>query len=150
MKTLILLFSFGLSSTFFTVKLSPVVVVSHQSAREAPATVVDTTDAVPLFLFADHYPEYPGGEKEMIRFIQKNIQYPNLAYDHGHEGTVLVEFIVDETGVVNQIKVLKGIGLGCDEAALEVFKHMPKWRPAVRGGKNIPVRYITPIEFQLF
>jgi protein TonB len=110
----------------------------------------DTTKLIPLFIFADEYPEYPGGEQAMIRFIRENIQYPELAYSHGHEGTVLLEFIVDRKGAVDQIKVLKSIGLGCDKAAVAVFKKMPRWQPAVQGGRAIAVRYITPVKFSLF
>lgn len=110
----------------------------------------DTTDFVPFFFFADQYPHYPGGESEMIRYIREHIQYPELAYSHGHEGTVLVEFVVERDGKIGQVKILRSVGLGCDEAALAVFEDMPAWQPAVQGGREIAVRYITPVKFSLF
>lgn len=149
MKTLIILFAISLSqfpqATDQNMTLA-VVPVDHLTAQ----MVRDTTDFVPLFLFADQIPQYPGGEKAMIRFIEENIEYPELAYSHGHEGTVLVEFVVHTDGSLDRVKVLRGIGLGCDEAALAVLKKMPRWQPAFDNGRVTPVRYITQVKFSLF
>lgn len=110
----------------------------------------DTSKFIPMYYLADEYPEYPGGEKEMIAFIQTHISYPELAYNHGHEGTVIIGLVIQKDGKVSDLKVIRSVGLGCDEAALEVFKKMPLWKPAIQGGKAIPVKYIVPVRFSLF
>jgi protein TonB len=150
MKTLIIIFTLSLTTAYHQLDWHSS--ENATSDTENPSSYIesDTTEFVPYFLFADQYPEYPGGEQEMIRYIRENIEYPELAYSHGHEGTVIVEFVVEENGSIGQLKILRSVGLGCDEAALAVFDDMPQWRPAVQGGRAIAVRYITPVKFSLF
>lgn len=107
-------------------------------------------DRVMLYTEAEEYPEFPGGEKAMTQYIRENLEYPELARDHGHEGTVVVQFVVETDGSVGQLKILRTVGLGCDKAAIAVFKEMPKWKPAYQSGIAVPVRYITPVKFSLF
>lgn len=149
MKTLIILIAISLAQ--FPQAQNQNLLSASASGEHLPAlSAKDTTEFVPLFLFADQIPQYPGGEKAMIRFFRENIKYPELAYSHGHEGTVLVEFIVEKDGSIKRARVLKGIGLGCDKAALEVLEKMPNWKPALDKGKATSVRYITQIRFSLF
>ncbi|PHN07169.1 energy transducer TonB [Flavilitoribacter nigricans] len=148
MKTLIILYALSISLSFNA--FDPVDSPSAQDLSETTAIPSDTAEYIPFFLFADQLPKYPGGEKEMVRFIQESIEYPELAYSHGHEGTVVVEFVVENDGRITQMKILRSVGLGCDEAALAVFRKMPRWQPALQGGRNIAVRYVTPVKFSLF
>lgn len=86
---------------------------------------------------------------EMVRFISRYLIYPDLAKYNGIEGTVFVSFIVDENGLVLNPVVLKDIGGGCGEAALDVIKEMPRWEPAVHRGKKVKVKMNLPIQFFL-
>src|ERR1035437_2977689 len=94
-------------------------------------------------------PEFKGGEKALIKFMNVNIHYPLIAQKAGVEGTVIVRFVVNIHGNISNVKLKKGIGSGCDEEAVRVVKAMPAWNPGRNNGKVIPVMINIPIEFQL-
>lgn len=94
-------------------------------------------------------PEYPGGFDAMFDFINANLVYPQEAIDAGIEGRVFVGFVVEKDGSVSSIKLLRGIGYGCDEAAMDVVRKMPKWKPATQRGKPVRVQYQFPLNFKL-
>lgn len=94
-------------------------------------------------------PEFPGGEDAMLRYIQKSIRYPNYAVENEIEGTVQVEFIINEVGSIENIKVLKGIKGGCDEEAIRIVRSMPKWKPGRQNGKFVKTILSVPVVFRL-
>jgi len=93
---------------------------------------------------ADEMPEPIGG----LASIQKNIRYPQLAKLAGIEGKVYVLAFLDEEGKVANARVIKGIGAGCDEAALEAIK-VVKFTPARNNGEPVKVQVTIPIVFKL-
>jgi TonB family protein len=94
-------------------------------------------------------PEFKGGYEEMLKFLRENLHYPKLAEEQKIEGTVFVQFMVSITGEITPLKVLRGIGGGCDEEAMRVIKMMPKWIQGRMYGYIVPVIYQLPIKFQL-
>lgn len=80
-----------------------------------------------------HQPEYPGGPKEMSKFIQEHLRYPEKALAAAVEGTVIVEFDIDHKGKVVGTRVLQGVGHGCDEEACRVVKMLQFDVPKNRG-----------------
>ncbi|MCE1199879.1 MAG: TonB family protein, partial [Marinilabiliales bacterium] len=86
---------------------------------------------------ADLMPQFPGGEREMLRFIKMNLRYPASAQDNGVQGTVLLNFVVDREGKITNIKVIKGIGFGCDEESVRVLEKMPAWSPGKQRGQPV-------------
>lgn len=94
-------------------------------------------------------PEYPGGMDAMLKYLSENIQYPKMARGKNIQGKVLVTFIVEKDGSISDIKVVKGIGGGCDEEAMRVIKTMPKWKPGMQNGKNVRVSFAIPISFKI-
>ena len=102
-----------------------------------------------IFLVVEEMPSFPGGEKEMYRYIGKNIEYPRMAKESGISGRVFVTFVVEKDGRVTDVKVLRGIGGGCDEEAVRVIKSMPRWKPGKQRGKPVRVQYRMPIKFTL-
>ena len=94
-------------------------------------------------------PEFPGGEQAMMEFVAKNVIYPKEAIEKEIDGRVLVSFIVEKDGSINEVKVMKGIGGGCDEEAVRVISAMPKWMPGKQEGKPVRVSYMMPITFRL-
>ncbi len=66
-------------------------------------------------------PAYPGGKKAFMEFIAKNIQYPKEAEEAGIEGSVIVAYDILDTGMVQNVRILKGLGHGCDEEAMRVI-----------------------------
>ena len=98
---------------------------------------------------AEVMPEYPGGEQAMMQFVADNVKYPQDAIDKEISGRVLVSFVVEKDGSIGDVKVVKGIGGGCDEEAVRVVNAMPKWKPGMDKGNPVRVSYIMPFTFKL-
>ena len=95
----------------------------------------------------EYMPSFPGGETALKDYISDHLKYPPLAVEGDITGRVFVGFVVMEDGSLDCFKLIRGLGYGCDEAALEVFKDMPKWMPAMQRGKAISYPYIVPVHF---
>ncbi len=85
----------------------------------------------------------------MIDFMVKNLKYPEKAVKDSVQGKVFVQCKVDKDGSLKDIKILRGIGYGCDEEAVRVIKMMPKWEPALKDGKPVQTEFVLPIKFKL-
>ncbi len=102
-----------------------------------------------IFSIVESMPQYPGGENERNKLLAMNIIYPAKALQYGIQGTVYVSFIVEKDGSVSNVKVLRGIGGGCDEESVRVVKLMPKWIPGTQAGKPVRVLFNMPIYYRL-
>ncbi len=96
------------------------------------------------FVAVEEMPEPIGGITE----IQKKIVYPEIAKRAGVEGKVYVLAFVDESGTVTDVKLIKGIGAGCDEAAMDAVKKT-KFKPGKQRGKPVKVQVSIPVVFKL-
>lgn len=94
-------------------------------------------------------PSFPGGESELFKYLQKNIQYPVLAKENNIQGVVPVSFVVGKDGSVTEVKILRDIGGGCGKEAMRVIQAMPKWVPGEANGHAVKVRYTLPVRFKL-
>ncbi|MEX1132735.1 MAG: energy transducer TonB, partial [Flavobacteriales bacterium] len=90
-----------------------------------------------IFTIVEEMPTFPGGEGKLFEYLGKNIKYPQMATDAGISGVVYVTFVVDKEGKIRDVKVLRGIGGGCDEEAVRVVKSMPTWKPGKQRGKSV-------------
>ena len=102
-----------------------------------------------IFTVVESMPSFPGGDKARIRFLNENIAYPTMARESGIQGRVYVTFVVERNGIVTDVKILRGIGGGCDEEAIRVVKAMPRWIPGKQRGKPVRVQFTLPIKFTL-
>ncbi len=102
-----------------------------------------------IFTLVEQMPRFPGGDMARIRYMSENIKYPKNARENGIQGRVFVTFVVEQDGTVNDVRVLRGIGGGCDEEAVKVVKSMPKWTPGFQKGKPVRVQFNMPILFRL-
>jgi protein TonB len=102
-----------------------------------------------VFVVVEEQAEFPGGLDSMYAYIVKNLKYPELAKEKGIEGRVFVNFIIEKDGSISNVKILRGIGGGCEEAAVEMIKNMPKWKPAKQRGKPVRCQFNLPIKFEL-
>ena len=99
---------------------------------------------------AEVLPSFPGGQRALENFFEKNIQYPAEASDNGVEGIVNIVFLVDETGKVTSPKVVSSnIGYGIEKEAMRVFSKMPTWTAGKIKGKNVKTKYTLPVNFKL-
>ena len=102
-----------------------------------------------VFTIVEQMPSFPGGDEKMYKYLGNNIKYPQVARETGIQGRVFVNFVVEPDGSVSNVKVLRGIGGGCDEEAMRVVKAMPKWTPGKQRGKAVRVSYTLPVVFKL-
>ncbi|NOU48316.1 MAG: energy transducer TonB [Bacteroidales bacterium] len=101
------------------------------------------------FTIVEQMPEFPGGAASMMKYIATNVKYPAMARETGISGNVFVSFVVNRKGEIKDVKVLRGIGGGCDEEAIRVVMSMPNWIPGKQNGKPVPVQFNLPIKFIL-
>jgi len=102
-----------------------------------------------IFTIVEKMPEFPGGLEALFTYFSQNMEYPDMAKDAKIEGKVYLTFVVDRDGGITGVKVLRGIGGGCDEEAVRVVKNMPRWNPGKQRGKPVRVQYNLPINFIL-
>ncbi len=102
-----------------------------------------------IFTVVEDQPEFPGGEEARQRFLEQNLRYPQMAREAGIQGTVFVTFVVETDGSVTDVRVLRGIGGGCDEEAVRVVSMMPRWEPGRQRGQPVRVQFNMPIRFRL-
>lgn len=103
-----------------------------------------------VFLVVEDQPEFPGGMPAFYEFVGERLKYPSQARRLGIEGKVYVQFVVDKTGDVTDIMLVRGIGAGCDEEAIRVMGLVPNFKPGKQRGKAVKVRMIVPIYFKMF
>lgn len=94
-------------------------------------------------------PDFPGGQKALMEFIAKKIQYPEIA-DNGVQGRTIIRFIVDKEGNIVKPQVLRGVDPYLDKEALRVINQMPKWKPGeLEDGTKVAVYFTVPVMFRL-
>ena len=108
-----------------------------EEAKEETLTVVDVM------------PQYPGGDRELLKFIAQSIKYPTDAQEAGVQGRVICSFVVDKKGNIVEPKLIRGIDPSLDAEALRVIGMMPRWTPGRQDGKAVRVLYTVPITFRL-
>ena len=106
-------------------------------------------DEQEIFQVVEQDPEFPGGIEALMKYLQQNIKYPQLARENNITGRVYVTFVVEKDGSVTGVRVLRDIGGGCGQEAIRVVKSMPKWTPGKQRGKNVRVQYNLPVNFSL-
>lgn len=126
-----------------------------QDAKEetvAPDSVAAPTDGVAkdeVFMVAEQMPEFPGGMKELLKFLQNNLKYPENAMKNNVQGRVIVQFVVEKDGTLTEFKVARSVDLDLDAEALRVLQIMPKWKPGMQRGKIVRVKFTVPVSFKL-
>jgi TonB family protein len=103
--------------------------------------------------FDDTYtcpPQFPGGDAELIQFLNENIQYPAQAARDKIEGKVVVQFMVKKTGKIDKVKVLRSVRKDLDKEAVRVIKMMPDFTPGKQNGETVDMQYTVPVTFKLF
>ena len=111
---------------------------------------VEEVEAAPqIFTIVEESAEFPGGIQKMMEFIVSNVKYPEVARREHIEGKVYVNFVVQKDGKITDVKIVKGIGFGCDEEAKRVVKLMPKWVPGKQRNQPVAMYFNLPINFTL-
>ena len=101
------------------------------------------------YVITEQMPTYPDGDAALMAFISKNLKYPEEAIRKKIEGKVILGFVIDSTGVVKDVSVLRSLEPACDKEAIRVVKLLPRWIPGKQDGKKVNVRYTLPVIFKL-
>jgi TonB family protein len=95
----------------------------------------------------DLFPLFPGGLEAVRRYIEFNVQYPTQAIKQKIHGVVLISFDVNKLGEVDNVKVERSINPMLDAEAIKTIKDMPRWKPGMRHGKPVIVKFVIPVNF---
>lgn len=123
--------------------------IAEEPVSSKDKDIIEIKVEEPPVLFAEEMPSFLGGDTERLKFLTDNIKYPQTAQENGIKGTVYVRFVVDTKGNITDVKVLRGIGGGCDEEAVRVIKMMPQWHPGKQNGIAVRVLFTMPVVFKL-
>lgn len=127
----------------------PAATQMHRVTTVNPSTKQPYTE-VYEFENVDIQPQFPGGERGLINFVNETRVYPYNAYVNGIEGRVLCSFIVGANGKVSDVRILRGAGNeSLNREAVRVISKMPKWKAGKIGNKSVSVRVVMPIAFRL-
>lgn len=90
-----------------------------------------------------------GGARAMYIHVKKNLKYPRLAERKGITGKVFATFTINEHGAIEHVRIIRGIGGGCDEETVRVIKTLPRWEPAKWKGQPVSEKITFPISFEV-
>lgn len=107
------------------------------------------SDAEYSFEQLEQKPEFPDGNAGLGKYLSENIKYPKKAVKKNITGKVFVQFVIDKTGKVVDVTVPRGVDKSLDKEAVRVVKAMPNWKPGMKDGVPVKVRYTIPINFKL-
>jgi protein TonB len=121
--------------------------IGHVTAQQDSTMTEEIWDSVEP---VDRAPSFPGGQEAMYKFVYSEVRYPADAKRFGISGSVITQFTVAANGDMEDLKVVKGLGYGCDEEALRVMTMMQEkyaWNSGLHKGKPVPVTFSLPIQF---
>lgn len=102
-----------------------------------------------VFLVVEESPEFPGGQKALMKYFSDNVRYPVVAAENGIQGRVICQFTVWKDGTIRDIVVLKGVDKSLDKEAIRLIENMPKWNPGKQRGKAVSCKFTVPVSFRL-
>ena len=116
------------------------IVVEDQPVKEKPAEV---------FISVEQMPQFPGGDEALIKYLSSHINYPPMAAENNIQGRVVVQFVVDKTGKVGDVNVVRSVDKDLDKEAVRVCKSLPKFVPGRQNGQPVSVWFTLPVTFKL-
>lgn len=117
--------------------------------KDVPIIEEEPAEVLPVFQVVEVMPKFPGGNKAMNRYLQQNIIYPKECLEQGVQGRVIVQFVVNSDGSIENPKVVKPNNPYLDKEAIRVVATMPKWIPGNQRGKTLRVQMTIPVTFVL-
>lgn len=99
------------------------------------------------FFPMEQMPVFPGGEQKMLNWLSRNIAYPKSMRKEKVQGLVVLSFIVKKDGSIGEAEVVKELHPAADAEGLRILSSMPVWKPGLREGKPVDVRYTLPIKY---
>ncbi|MFA6246038.1 MAG: energy transducer TonB [Mucilaginibacter sp.] len=121
------------------------ILLAPLSQTRAQTGTTDTT----IYSKVDKAPKFAGGDKELIRFLNRNTRYPWHARNNNIQGTVQVSFVVETDGTLTNFKIIKSVAPDLDAESIRVMHSSPKWKPGKKTGKPVRTLHQVPISFTL-
>ena len=156
MKRTALFFALGLLASVVGVKAQVIVDHDHLdvaviSGEDDWVEILEVTepDENSIFQVVETQPEFPGGMAELMKYLQKNIRYPQICKEQRVQGRVIVQFVVNADSTITDVNVVKPVNPYLDQEAVRVVKAMPKWTPGKQRGEPVRVRFTLPVTFRL-
>ena len=101
------------------------------------------------FHIVEDLPQFPGGAVEFMKWLTKNLRYPNSARIKKVQGKVVAVFYVEKDGNITGLKVTQSLSPECDREAVRVLRMMPQWKPGIQHDKPCRTKVCIPIVFKL-
>lgn len=122
----------------------------EKKSGSADAEVVEyESELEGAFITYELQPEFPGGVKALMEYVEANIRYPQEVKERGIQGRVIVQFVVEEDGTLTGKQVIKPVDPQLDAEAIRIARSMPKWKPGEIRGKPTRMRFSFPVTFRL-
>lgn len=142
------------NSMYAQKKVTPQTTPQKKEVRKSPQRksnpkVGEKEKGSDIFVVVEKQPEFPGGTKELMRFLSDNIKYPVEAMQKNQQGKTVVNYVVEKDGSISDVKIARSSYTLLDEEAIRVVKQMPKWKPGMQKGEKVRVRYTLPVQFKL-
>ena len=102
-----------------------------------------------IFKSVEQMPQFPGGDAALMKYIDSHIQYPPEATKNNIQGRVILQFVVDKTGEIGEVKVVRSVDKDLDKEAVRIVKTLPKFIPGRQNGQAVAVWYTLPVTFKL-
>lgn len=142
----------GVGLTSLVAMASPLSKTTTPIDNSAPSQVCDTTTRNEVFGNNPYrMPNFPGGDAALMRFISEHVVYPEEAYKNHIEGKVIVQFLIEKSGKVGEVKVARSVSEELDREAVRVIKLLPDFTPAYNHIKHEPMEiwYTLPVIFKI-
>ena len=104
-----------------------------------------------IYVGVEEQPQFPGGERELLKYVRDNLRYPTISQENNIQGTVVVRFVVNKKGEVSGVEILqnRGADAACEKEAIRVVQSMPKWIAGKQNGVPVNVYFTLPIVYRL-
>ena len=102
-----------------------------------------------IFKSVEQMPQFPGGDEALLKYLSSHINYPPMAAENNIQGRVVVQFVIDKTGRVGEVKLVRSRDKDLDNEAIRVCKSLPKFTPGRQNGQPVSVWYTLPVTFKL-
>jgi len=124
-------------------------VEDEELQKEEEPEVKDLNDDPLNFRVVEDLPKFPGGPIELMKWLTRNLKYPNAARNARQQGRVIAEFIVEKDGSLTNFKIVQSLCPSCDNEALRVLQMMPRWTAGVQNDQPCRTKVCIPIVFKL-
>jgi len=109
----------------------------------------NNVDTSKIYTVIEQMPQFPGGDGELLSFINKNKRYPVVScYENSISGKVICQFVVEKNGSISNISIIRSLDPTCDKEAVRIIKLLPKFIPGKQNGQAVKVYYILPVIFK--